>query len=222
MPLSLLPPIAHLGVTKSTWTLSTKLCLLYAMFSNMPVWIYGDMDLPDIGWETEQLTTNRYMHSIRYSFFGSLRYIGLHEIVNFPTRSNNTLDVVLTNRPSLVKQCDGITSMCDHNIVFVEKSSHSFCHKRVRCKIFLRKHANVDNMCLPISNWNRDFITYDTTFTPVERHATIITDSLYKIVSDNVPSQFLTKRLEQCRTIMKLCKNVNMKIFLFFYDCWLL
>ena len=63
------------------------------------------MNLPDIEWETEQLTTNQYTHSISYSFLDTLATTGLQQIVNFPTRNNNTLDVVLTNRPSLVKQC---------------------------------------------------------------------------------------------------------------------
>ena len=39
MSLFLLPPIAHLGVTKSTWTLSTKICLLYA--TNFPTCQFG-------------------------------------------------------------------------------------------------------------------------------------------------------------------------------------
>ena len=61
------------------------------------------MNLPDIEWETEQLTTNQYTHLIRYSFMDTLVNTGLQQIVNFPTRNNNTLDVVLTNRTSLVK-----------------------------------------------------------------------------------------------------------------------
>ena len=31
-------------------------------FSNMPIWIGGDMNLPDIELESEQLTTNQYTH----------------------------------------------------------------------------------------------------------------------------------------------------------------
>ena len=83
-------------------TVNQNLSTLCHKFSNMPIWIGGDMNLPDIEWETEQLTTNQYMHSISYSFLDTLANTGLQQIVNFPTRNNNTLDVVLTNRPSLV------------------------------------------------------------------------------------------------------------------------
>ena len=64
----------------------------------------------------------------------------------------------------------------------------------------LWKHANFDDIRLKISNWMRDFISSNTTFTPVENLATIITDSLSKIVSDNIPSKFSTRRIEQCWT----------------------
>ena len=90
--------------------------------------------------------------------------------------------------------------LSDHDIVFVETSSRALRHKPARRKILLWKHANFDNIRLKISNWTRDFISSNTTFTPVENLATINTDSLSKIVSDNVPSMFSTRRLEQCWT----------------------
>ena len=158
------------------------------------------MNLPDIEWETEQLTTNQYTHSISYSFLDTLATTGLQQIVNFPTRNYNILDVVLTNRPSLVKQCVGMPGLSDHDIVFVETSSRALRHRPARCKILLWKHANFDDIRLRISNWTRDFISSNTTFTHVESLATIITDSLSKIVLDNVPSKFSTRRLEQCWT----------------------
>ena len=52
------------------------------------------MNLPDIEWETEQLTINQYTHSISYSSLDALANTGLQQIVNFPTRNNNTLDAV--------------------------------------------------------------------------------------------------------------------------------
>ena len=211
MPFYLLPPIAHLGVTKSLWILSTKLSTLCHKFSNMPIRIGGDMNLPDFELENEQLTINQYTHSISYSFLDALANTGLQQIVNFPTKNNNTLDVALTNCPSLVKQCVGMPGASDHDIVFVETSSCALCHKPASRKIILWKHANFNNIRLKISNWTRDFISSNNTFTLVENLATFITDSLSKIVSDNVPSKFSTRRLEQCWTTIlakRMCRRI--------------
>ena len=90
--------------------------------------------------------------------------------------------------------------LSDHDIVFVETSSRALLHKPARRKILLWKYANFDYIRLKISNWTRYFISSNTTLTPVENLVNIITDSLSKIVSDNVPSNFLTRRLEQCWT----------------------
>ena len=181
-------------------TVNQTLSTLCHKFSNMPIWIGDDMNLPDIEWETEQLTTNQYTHSISYSFWDTLANTGLQQIVNSPTINNNTLDAVLTNCPSLAKQCVGMPGLSDHDIIFVKTSSRALRHKPARRKILLWKHANFDNICRKISNWTRDFISSNTIFTPVENLTTIITDSLSKIVSDNVPSMFLTRWLEQCWT----------------------
>ena len=181
-------------------TVNQTLSTLCHKFSNMPIWIGGDMNLPDIEWETEQLATNQYAHSFSYSFLDALANTGLQQIVNFPTRNNNTLDVVLTNRPSLVKQCVGMPGLRDHDIVFVETSSRALRHMPARRNILLWKHANFDDIRLKISNWTRAFISSNTTFTPAENLATIITDSLSKNALDNVLSKYSTRRQEQCWT----------------------
>ena len=67
------------------------------------------MNLPDIEWKTEQLTTNQYTHVLdQLLFLDTLANTRLQQIANFPTRNNNTLDVVLANRLSLGIQCVGM------------------------------------------------------------------------------------------------------------------
>ena len=97
------------------------------------------MNLPDIEWETEQLTTNKYTPSINYSFWDTVVNTGLQRTVNFPTRNNNILDVVLTNRLSSVKQFVGMPGLIDHDTVFVETSSRALRDKPARRKILLWK-----------------------------------------------------------------------------------
>ena len=43
----------------------------------------------------------------------------LTQIVDFPTRNNNILDIFITNRPSLLKQCYPQPGISDHEIVYV-------------------------------------------------------------------------------------------------------
>ena len=91
-----------------------------------------------------------------------------------------------------------------NDIVFEKISSRAHRHKPARRNILLWKHANFDDIRLKITNWARDIISSNITFTPVENLATNITDSLSKIVSDYVLSKFSTRMLEQCWTSSSL------------------
>jgi len=44
---------------------------------------------------------------------------GLTQIVHFPTRGQNTLDIFVTNRPNLVTACKPVTGISDHEAVLV-------------------------------------------------------------------------------------------------------
>ena len=44
---------------------------------------------------------------------------GLEQVVNFPTRDNNLLDIFATNRPTLVQSCKPIPGVSDHETVCV-------------------------------------------------------------------------------------------------------
>ena len=71
------------------------------MFSKMPIWIGGYIDLPDIEWSTDHQPLHTHDQLL---FFNASTNTGLQQIVNFSTRNNNTLDVVLTNRQSSSEQ----------------------------------------------------------------------------------------------------------------------
>ena len=41
------------------------------------------------------------------------------QLVNFPTRESNTLDVVFTNRPSLIDCCTDVPCISDYDAVLI-------------------------------------------------------------------------------------------------------
>ena len=66
--------------------------------------------------------------------------------MKFPTRERNTLDVFITNRPSLIQKCKPVPGVSDHDIVFVESNILATRSKPPQRKIFLWKHANYVGM----------------------------------------------------------------------------
>ena len=67
------------------------------------VWIGGDINLPDIEWSSNSISGNSYRKDINENLLEALSNSGLKQVVDFPTRDNNLLDIFATNRPSLVQ-----------------------------------------------------------------------------------------------------------------------
>ena len=87
----------------------TELCNVLSQvannYSNSPIWIVGDINLPNIDWQTSSISGSVYPTYLCNPFLNFLQEYGFTQTVTFPTRGSNTLDIFATNRPSLVKSC---------------------------------------------------------------------------------------------------------------------
>jgi len=109
---------------------------------NTGVWIAGDANLPDIDWTNDQVCRNQYSRSLNETFLQTLARSGLEQVVDFPTRDDKTLDIIITNRPSLVSRCECAPGLSDHDIILLDTSIQANRIKPVRRKIHLWKRAD--------------------------------------------------------------------------------
>ena len=87
---------------------------------NAVIWIGGDFNLPDINWNSMAVNGNHNLLQMNNRFLEMIQNCNLDQVVKFPTRLDNTLDLFLTNRPSLINRCTPIPGIADHDIVFIE------------------------------------------------------------------------------------------------------
>ena len=170
----------------------TKLCVDNP---GAAIWIAGDANLPDISWESYTITSHQYKRSINESFLHLLDTTGLDQIVDFPTRGDRTLDIIMTNRPSLVNRCCSLSPLSDHDVVFFDISVRAILRKPVRRKIYLWKRTDFDG--IQIKKWSDHFTSTYSTSTPVEHLAKIMQLELDQIMKDNVPSKWSSTRYSQ-------------------------
>ena len=93
---------------------------------NSHVLIAGDMNVPGYDWENGCLKSNCNYPTLTYQFVDLLDDLSLTQLVTRPTRGNNTLDLVITNNPSLVTACRVIPSVSDHDAVLTELNVKPF------------------------------------------------------------------------------------------------
>ena len=115
-----------------TQDLCNALSDLSARFKDHIIWLGGDTNLLDIDWKTDTITGHSYPISINQTYIDTFNHIGSEQIVNFPTRVNNILDVFCTNRPSLIDRCT--PGLSDHDIVLTIQISYQLVKSRSKGK----------------------------------------------------------------------------------------
>jgi len=87
-----------------------------------PIWIAGDVNLPNIDWESLCIDNNTYPIALCEKFIELTSNHGFTQVVKSPTRGENILDIFLTNRPSLVNCCNVVPGISDHEAIVVQSS----------------------------------------------------------------------------------------------------
>lgn len=72
---------------------------------NNNTWIAGDFNLPDIEWKGMRVLGSMYPNRLNTFFIDIIQELALEQIVDFPTRQENILNLVLTTHSSLVNKC---------------------------------------------------------------------------------------------------------------------
>ena len=67
-----------------------------------PIWLLGDFNMPKYNWRTSNADPCCKNLALYESFIDLIQDSNLQQMVDFPTRGENVLDLYLTNRPSLV------------------------------------------------------------------------------------------------------------------------
>ena len=155
----------------------------------------GDFNLPDINWRDASVTGHQNPLAVNRGFLEAFDDIGLTQIVDFPTHSNpdHTLDLILTNRPSLIQRCEHLPGVADHDAVLAITRLASPLHKPIRRKIHRRTRTwkSFDNALQLI------FHEQYTSDTPVQEMWSAFSAEVHNIMTDLIPSKWSTARYNQ-------------------------
>jgi len=123
--------------------------------------------------------------------------LGLEQVVNFPTRGQNTLDIFLANGPSLISKCKPIPGISDHDIIFTETLTRVPHQKNPSRRILLWKRVDTEGLQRAVHDFSDNFVSKYSSSTDIE---TLWTSFLYfcvKAISDFIPSKLSSSRYSQ-------------------------
>ena len=61
------------------------------------IWIGGDFNLPGIDWKVKSINNYQYPKQLNERFINLTDSCNMDQVVNFPTRNQNTLGLIITN-----------------------------------------------------------------------------------------------------------------------------
>ena len=161
------------------------------------VWIAGDINLPDINWEDNNIQGNNYPIQINQLLIDTISDTGSEQVVTFPTRDKNTLDVFITNRPSLIEKCKPMPGLSDHDIVFVQASTRVPRQRPLRRQIRLWGKADTAGLHQSASEFTSEFTDQYSASTDIDTLWTSFRDYCIKAMDTHVPSKMTTTRYSQ-------------------------
>ena len=173
-------------------------------------WCGGDFNLPDIDWINEIIIGNRYPLEINQSLLDLLCDLNLTQIVNFPTRAINTLELLLTNRPSLVHEMSPHPGISDHDsIVFTRIDCLAQVKRPVSRKVH-QWHKLTNDKLSKIKSYVKSAVTDIVTNCSVDTPVEDIWQQIKNISSnvlEQVPAKMTSRRFNQTwvnRTVRRL------------------
>ena len=67
-----------------------------------PPWIGGQFNWPDIDWQVKSINNYQYPKQPNERFIDLIDSFSMEQVVNFPARKQNTLDLLITDRQSFI------------------------------------------------------------------------------------------------------------------------
>ncbi|CAG2244745.1 unnamed protein product [Mytilus edulis] len=151
----------------------------------------GDFNAPDISWESNSITGSKhYPLRVSQTYLDISQDMALEQMVKFPTRLQNTLDLILTSHPSFMIRCKPLPPIglkSDHDIVLYDTNIQPNRVKPTRRKIFLWKKANMKAIKISLKNFGEQFCqSKDQT---VEAMWKAIKTILEQLIEKHVPTK---------------------------------
>jgi hypothetical protein len=109
---------------------------------NAHLLIGGDFNFPGWDWPTSTLKPRSPSPRLHQDFMNMVNDHSLEQLVQEPTREDNTLDFFLTNCPQLVPRVEVVPGLSDHDIPYCEFIVHTQKKKQAQREIPLYAKAS--------------------------------------------------------------------------------
>ena len=172
-------------------------CGITASRPNSFIFCAGDFNVPDIEWTSHSIVSHRYPLDINQQTLKMVDDGYFTQLVSTPTRNENILDIVFTNRPSLINYCKVIPGISDHEAVLTSFMTQVVYHKGSKRKRYLWNRVDFQEMSIEMIRFTAWFTDHFCIDTPIEHLWFHIKSMLLNLIDKYVPSKMVTNSNRQ-------------------------
>ena len=127
-------------------------------YKDSKIWFGGDLNLPNINWADNIISSTNYPLSLCNIFLDLLTSHSFTQMNLQPTRHNNILDIFLTNHPALISDVKVIPGISDHEAVYVECDLTVKSVLPVKRKLYLWNKADFTSINHLVTEFANSFL----------------------------------------------------------------
>ena len=157
--------------------------------SRKSVFVQGqNLNVPDVSWNNNSIITSKhYPPRVSQTFLNIASDLGLEQMVQFPTRGENTLDLIFTPHPSYQERLPLISERSDHDIVLFDTAHQQVRSRPKRRTIYLWKKADTEGLKTALTIYSERF--FSSSFSPVNKMWRDIKGAINQVITDHVPTK---------------------------------
>ncbi|CAG2208258.1 unnamed protein product [Mytilus edulis] len=156
-----------------------------------PIILAGDFNPPHIDWNNNTVKSGKPQVKHHQELLEFIEEFGMEQLQLKPSRENNILDFFLTNHPSLVKSCNTLPGISDHNMIVLDTDLKPQYNKPKPREIYVYKKAKWEEIKADIIKFGADIINSNTS---VEERWTNLKNGIETTLNLNVPRKITNKR----------------------------
>ena len=167
----------------------------------------GDFNLPHIDWNTLAVKSGCNQSNQHHFILDISEEHGLEQIQLNNTRQEHNLDLYFTSHPSLVKNCETIPGISDHDMIIVDSDIKPKYNKPKRRKIYQYKKANWES----VKDKMRAMASDVCSLSSVEGCWERLKSGIDSILESDIPSKMSSNRHNHPWITPKLKKKIKQK-----------
>ena len=168
------------------------ICEIVRRYPNSFIFCVGDLNLPDIDWTSNSIINYQYPLDISRFILTTAAECYFTQLVNIPTRGENILDIVFTNRPSFVNYCTVVPGVSDHDAVVVSFIAKATYQNEIKHQCYLWNRGNFVDMRVAFTEFSMYICNHYCDDMPADFLWISIKGELLNLLDKYVPSKMVS------------------------------